>query len=358
MELALEQFILENPNWMQLLQEEPYNLTVKIDGDYALLSYDMIRSDFSYQIVREARGIIFKISTLTPVCVPFFKFFNVQETNADEIDWSSARVTEKVDGSIIKVWFDEGWHVSTNGTIDARNASLQTPVGNIQNYFDLFFSAENMPENFFERLNENFTYIFEIVSPFNRVVVPYTTTKIYHLGARSNVSMREIDLPLGIEKPKSYRLSNLEECMQATENMAFSEEGFVVVDAKWNRVKIKSPAYVSAHHLKNNGVVTMNRVLEMIKQNGQDDFLSVYPEYSAMFEAVLQPLTHFLNVVESNWMNISGKTFDSRKDLALAVRKTICPSAIFALWDKKYHSVLDWAKAQDNDKLLQLIGVK
>lgn len=358
MELEIEKFILANPNWMQLLQEEPYNLTVKIDGDYALLSYDMIRSNFAYQIVREARGIIFKVSTLTPVCVPFFKFFNVQQGHASEIDWSTARVSEKVDGSIIKVWYDDGWRISTNGTIDARNASLQTPVGDIQNYYDLFMSAENMPSDFFERMNENFTYIFEIVSPFNRVVVPYTKTMIYHLGARSNVSMREIDLPLGIDKPKSYRLSNLEECMQATEAMPFNEEGFVVVDAKWNRVKIKSPAYVSAHHIKNNGVITYARVLDMIKQNGQDDFLSVYPEYNPMFEAVLQPLTKFISVLESDWFYISGKEFDTRKDLAMAVRNTLCPSAIFSLWDKKYNSVLEWMNAQDSDKMLQMIGVK
>jgi hypothetical protein len=322
------------------------------------LKYNQIKSDFSYDIVREARGIIFRESDLTCVCRGFDKWFNVQEANASEIDWATARVQEKLDGSLIKCWYDDGWHISTNGTIDARNASLQTPVGDIQNYYDLFFSAENMPENFFERLNGNFTYIFEIVSPFNRVVVPYTKTMIYHLGARSNVSMREIDLPLGIDKPKSYRLRNLEDCLHATEAMPFNEEGFVVVDGKWNRVKIKSPAYVSAHHLKNNGVVTYSRVLDMIKQNGQDDFLSVYPEYNPMFEAVLQPLTNFINVLESEWMCVSEMTFDTRKDLAQVVRNTTCPSAIFSLWDKKYLSVLDWANAQDNDKMLQLIGVK
>ena len=74
--LELEKFLKENNNWEELLTNEPYNLKVKRDGNYVMLSYDQIRSDFSSVLVQQARGIIFKESTLDPVCVPFFKVFN------------------------------------------------------------------------------------------------------------------------------------------------------------------------------------------------------------------------------------------------------------------------------------------
>lgn len=57
-ELELERFIQSHANWRELLQQPPYNITIKDDGKYTLLKYNQITSDFSNQIVRECRGII------------------------------------------------------------------------------------------------------------------------------------------------------------------------------------------------------------------------------------------------------------------------------------------------------------
>jgi len=117
MTLKLVEFIENNSNWEELLSQKPYSLSIKRDGGYILFMYSQIDSDFGNPIVRECRGLISLEETLRPVCVPFFKFFNAQEGHASKIDWSTARVLEKLDGSIIKLWFFDGWHVSTNGTI-------------------------------------------------------------------------------------------------------------------------------------------------------------------------------------------------------------------------------------------------
>src|SRR5689334_401284 len=118
--LKLQEFINLHENWEELLSQKPYALSIKRDAGYVLFAYNMIESDFSNSIVQEARGVIFDELTMIPVCIPFFKFFNVQEGHAADIDWSTATVTEKLDGSIIKLWNDAGaWHISTNGTIDA-----------------------------------------------------------------------------------------------------------------------------------------------------------------------------------------------------------------------------------------------
>jgi hypothetical protein len=221
--LELLDFIEEHENWKELLQEKPFSISVKEDDNYILLSYSMIDSDFSLEIVRECRGIILRKSDLKPVCIPFFKFFNAQEGHASEIDWSSARVQEKLDGSLIKCWFDNGmWHISTNGTIDASNAELQMSMGDVRNYYDLFMSADNVSERLFERLDENKTYMFEIVSPLNRIVVPYKRTEAYHIGTRDNNTLEESNEYIGVYKPNEFELYNLDDCFRTAEILPLS----------------------------------------------------------------------------------------------------------------------------------------
>jgi len=365
MDLEIVRFVKENENWMEVLQAEPYNLSVKLDGDFALLSYNMISSDFGLRIVREARGIIFHVPTKTPVCIPFTKFFNVQEGHAAKIDWSTAVVTEKVDGSIIKVWhYGNKWHVSTNGTINADNASLATPFGEIKTYLDLFLSAENFPntwKQFTDDLDPRYTYMFELTSHLNRVVVPYNKTLIYFLGARNNITFNEVapDLcELDIIQPKRFSLKTVDECLDVCKRLGFDEEGFVVVDANFNRVKIKSVSYVAAHQLKNNGVVTKSRIADIIRSQGADDFLSIYPEYEGLVIEVLGGLVKFEQALYADWRELSSYEYENRKEFAQVASKTKCPAAMFALYDKKYEDVHDWLWAQNNEKIMYYIGVK
>ena len=97
--MKLLDFIDKHDNWKELLQEAPYFLDIKEEDGFTLLKYNQINSDFSQDIVKECRGIILD-SNHKIVCWPFSKFFNYGESNADEIDWSSARVQEKIDGCL------------------------------------------------------------------------------------------------------------------------------------------------------------------------------------------------------------------------------------------------------------------
>jgi hypothetical protein len=368
MKLKLLEFIQNNSDWEDILTEHPYNLTIKRDNGYVIFKYSQTGSDFSEPIVQECRGTILWEQDMTPVCVPFFKFFNVQEQNAVDIDWSTARVLEKLDGSLAKLWYHNGgWHVSTNGTINAHNAELPMSIVDsqtgyrIDNYYDLFrlalWTADINYGEFKSKLDTDYTYMFELVSPYNRVVIPYTETKLYHIGSRNNKTLKEEELDIGIEKPKEDSLSTLEDCLWATERMPFSEEGYVVVDSRYNRVKIKSPNYVAAHHLKNNGAVTRNRILDIIRADGTDDFLSVYPEYTDNFVEIQDALSKFVLDISSQWASRPA-SFESRKEFALWATKTICPPVMFSLYDSKTMSSVSWLLSLSNEKILQWIGLE
>lgn len=363
--LKLQEFIRSNENWEEVLSAKPFAINIKRDGDYVLFSYNMIESDFSNPIVQEARGIIFYEPTWEVVCYPFNKFFNVQEGHAADIDWNTAIVTEKIDGSIIKLWFHLGeWHVSTNGTIDASKASLAQAAEfgtmKAENYYDLFVYAANKYDflSVLDSLDKGYTYIFELVSPFNRVVVPYTETKIYHIGTRSNWNFYEEDFDIGIEKPRQFELSSLDECLTAAGALPFSEEGYVVRDWKFDRVKIKSPAYVAAHHLKNNGVITYERILELVRNNAQDDFVAVYPEYTIMVDKIINGLSWFAQVVHNDWNAMPEFEEGDRKSYALWAKCQHAPAFFFALLDGHTKTLDEWLWKQTNERILKWIGVE
>lgn len=353
------------------LESSPYKISIKEDENYYKLNYNQIESDFSENIVEECRGIIFRKSDNKPVCVPFTKFYNFGETRASKIDWASAKVLEKLDGSIISLWYDNHkWHVSTNGTIDSSTAQLQVSIVDsetryrIDNYYDLFRLAflkmKIDYQEFKLNLNKDYTYIFELVSCYNRIVVPYKDTKLYHIGSRNNYTLMEEDLDIGIEKPKKYNIHTLEDCLRVAEELPFSEEGYVVVDAHWNRVKIKSPAYVAAHHLKNNGVITYSRVLDMIKIGGDDDFISIYPEYREIFESVKDKLTSFMKDCVDILFEFNQVNFETRKEFAIWATSKRFPSLLFLLLDEKIgrtsDDVSNYILSIDSDKLLKMIG--
>ena len=307
----LGRFCAEHENWEELLTAVPYNLKISEDGPYVMFKYNQLSSDFSNPIVQEARGIIFKKGKWEyPVCWAFNKFFNAQEPNAAEIDWNTAFVSEKLDGSLCKVWWDGEWKISTNGTIDAFKAELENVKYNsFGTYFcDTIYEYYNRFDDFTCILDPDYTYMFELIGPYNRVVVPYDEPAIYFIGARDKTTGEEFHcsktvagaLSMGRFKlPKQVKLDSLNSCIEAVEAFGWDEEGFVVADALGNRVKIKSPAYVMAHYARNNNVITRKHLIKIILTNEVEEFLCYASDYKEELEKLQKLMATFYRVGES-----------------------------------------------------------
>ena len=266
------QFISNNPeNWEELLSNS-YKIKIKKDGDYAILNYIMFDCNFSDPIVQECRGIIVDYVKKEVVCWPFRKFGNYNEYYCDEIDWESARVLEKVDGSIIKLWFDSqknDWQFSTNGTIRAENANVNEHVLELT-FGEVILNADNYSDIPFDTLDKTNTYIFELVSPETKLVVSYPFTRLYHLGTRNNITGKEMELDIGIVKPKSYPITTLADCLRAAKALnadnesCVENEGFVVVDKNYHRVKIKTPDYLMVSKISQIKTLAKKDIVEML----------------------------------------------------------------------------------------------
>ena len=270
-------YISNRVNWKQEITD--MGIDIKYDGDYALFKYNTLNCDFHNDLCKVCRGVIVNLKTMKIVCRPFDKFFNYGEEFADSLDWNSARVREKIDGSLIKVWYDGGnWHVSTNGTIDANKAEIQSDLTDFRSYGELFNSV--FPVNLYNNLDKRYTYMFELVSPYSRIVVYYDKTDIYHLATRDNETGAEIEADIGIQKPKEYQINNLLDLVTAAEALPDDAEGYVAYDKNYKRIKVKNPTYVMLHHMASNRNFTTKRFVELIKEHEDAEFLNYFPEFA------------------------------------------------------------------------------
>lgn len=318
MKLKLIDFIKEHSDWEVLLSQTPYCLKISRDQKFGhnlvMFKYSQEDSDFSNDIVKECRGIILDEDTLEPISVPYFKFFNYGEPNAVEIDWSSAKVLEKIDGSLIKVvkFSDHDILVSTNGVIDAFkceiNSQVSSPYNNFGELFwaairnqmiDCGYSLDNTDpvEWLANKLSTKTTYMFELCSKYNKIVVQHKEPKLYFHGWRDNILLNEMPFEICIlidtfDCPLDYNLKSLDECVAAAQAMPWDEEGYVVVDKNFNRVKIKSPAYLMVHRMANNGNMSIRRAIDVYMAGECDEILAYFPEYKSAFDEINKRFNH------------------------------------------------------------------
>ena len=395
--LEIVDFIKNNPDWETKLQEKPYCITISRDRMFGLnlimFKYNQIDSDFNVELVRECRGIILNEDTLEPISVPFFKFGNVGEGWVKDIDWKTASVQEKIDGSLIKVVrIGNNLLISTNGTIDAYKAPLQEQIGCYYKNFGVLFESA-IKNQFYDKIDwdsfpvplmdkeirtacmdlfkdnilEGKTYMFELVSPFNRVVVPYKDTKAYFIGIRDNNTLKEEffanhELSKIFDCPKIFNLKTLDECIAATKELPWNEEGYVAMDSEFNRVKIKSPSYVSVHHLKGEGgTISYRRAIEIVRSNEIEEICSYFEEFRKSLDDCKDRFWKLVKETEDEWDDFTkiSESFPSRKEKAMYIQKNFkIPGIAFGMMDGKISSVKDFFMNVPTDKILKYLGFK
>ena len=312
-------------DWREKLTASPFNLIVKNgEGDFSdlvVLRYNLIESQMGNPIVKECRGLILdEGDDYNVVCHSFDKFFNYGEPEADNIDWKTARVQEKIDGSIIKVFYWERkdrWVVSTNGVIDAYSVELRSvfypdaPKDGCPffSFGELFAACCNDEKFSICKLLKGKTYSFELVSPYNKVVVYYPERKIYHIGTRDNATGLEENIDIGIPKPKEYPLRSLKAVLAAAEQLnkkdddsdkSITDEGFVVVDGNWHRVKIKSPLYLTAHYMTNK-TLTFKNALDILRSGEEEEYVAYFPETREVLDYVRTAIVNLCNLLDLGW---------------------------------------------------------
>jgi hypothetical protein len=375
--LLIQDFIKNNKDWEKILINPPYCINISRDRvfnhDLVLFKYDQQNADFNNPIVRECRGLILDENSFEKITVPFFKFGNYGESYCPTIDWSSSYVGEKIDGSLIKIVnIDNNLLISTNGTIDAFKATIANqPSCEAHSYGELVLEALKTDNLTIDTLKPyilpNHTYMFEITSPYNKVVVSWNETRLYFLGERDNITLEETYFnasPLThlFKTPRIYPLKSLYDCIEASNHLLANEEGYVVCDKDFNRIKIKSPLYVSLHHMANNHIMTYERGLEIVRKNEIDEVLTYFPEFEKDLLKIKSDLANLLFNLKDSYSRylIKTKHAENRKEQAVIIQKTFRKhSAVgFLLLDKRINSIEEWLNDLTTTRLMKHLGYK
>ena len=369
--LKVQEYLLTNS--LEKLKEE-HGVKHRIVDHKLNLNYDQIESRMGDKLAGECRGLILRRTkdNFIPTDIPlgptkvlasaFFRFYNQGQPCADEIDWDSAIVQEKLDGSLIILYFDDiknEWHVATR-SISEANLEIQGFDFTFRGLFEKALKDIGFEfEKFVYHLQPFKTYIFELTSPYNRIVVSYEKTELTLLGIRNNLNLKEetivdktwdpFHLIHHVKLPKVYSLTSAEEIISFVNEQDPSEqEGVVIVDKNFNRLKVKSLSYVAFNKTRDKLGASYRNCLSLVLEEKVDDCIGKLPKEIEeilldMQEKVgewfkLQEKT-YNDVYQEGWnksispelYGMEMKQFANALSRATAVNPSIWPGPMFAV---------------------------
>ena len=266
---------------------------------------------------RVSRELMLNIKTGEVVARPFDRIFNWGE-RGERSAGHIVNVTEKIDGSLGILYRDNGQHkIATRGAFDSDQAQWATY--HLTSYYDLC------------RLPPEYTMLFEIVYPENRIVVDYGDDEDLFLLAMRNRFTGEY-LPFypdvyewaeffGFPVPETYNFNNVVSIMEACESLGGNEEGWVAEFSDGERFKFKGDAYLELHRLVTN--TSFKRVLSWVADGSYnamiggvpDEFLGQVQEWKLEIDKVVG---FTVDMVEGLYGQAPK---DSRKEFALWVKE-------------------------------------
>lgn len=357
--------------------ETKYHLHVKRGFKYpnlVLLKYDQIESPMGDPLVKQCRGLILdEANNWQVVSRPFDKFFNYGEGHAAKIDWSTATVQEKLDGSLIQLyWYDGAWRVATSGSPEASG-----PVNELGYTFSelLFKVWDELGYNLPPDSLKSHTFLFELMTPYNRVVVRHKSNDLKLIGVRSLDGVETHPLAfvkvnnLNWSVVREFPIATIDEVTDTFSSMdPLHQEGYVIVDGEFNRIKVKHPGYVAIHHMKDG--FGPKRVLEIIRTGESPELLVHFPEWTDIFNQVRGKYDELVNHLETSYAEAIEKTNAAvppgvlvsaswlQKEFASHAVKTRNSSTLFQLRKGQVKSVQQSLAEMNIRSLMDILKIK
>jgi len=267
------------------------------------------------------------------VARPFKKFFNYGEQDIT-LPEGTPTIYKKMDGSlIICTSWEENLIVATRGSFISDQAKLAEHL--ILNNEKLLYMINH---------STNFTYLFEVVGPSNRIVCTYEKDRLILLSAISTWNGLEHSLDYYriynfLEVVEEYKVEWRKNSIEELKNLnLFNEEGFVLKWSNGFRLKIKFEDYVCLHRLLTG--ITEKVVWELLRDNKDIDVLrkNVPEEFLAWLDTTRMELAYkFYKIVKEcqRFVHVNDLRNLSRKDAANCIikNKKEYQAVLFSLLD-------------------------
>ncbi|NEO15292.1 MULTISPECIES: RNA ligase [unclassified Moorena] len=260
----------------------------------------------------------------------------------------TTRVYEKLDGSLMVLYFYQGeWRVQSSGTAVRVASALPNGIAEIKGFdltfAELFWKVWHSAGYQFPQKTA-YCFMFELMTPYNRIVVRHNREQLILHGARNIQTLQE-ELPskwegkYGWKIVKTYPLTTLPLIIKATEALdPMISEGYIVCDHRFNRLKVKSAKYIEISSAKS-GFSTRS-ILEIILTNEGEEFLTYYPKWLELFNQIKANYDALVREIETSYEQY--KDIPLQKDFALAVKHLPYCGTLFALRAQKVSSVREF----------------
>ncbi len=369
MELEVQKY-LRSPGKTPETLKEDLGIEFTTYGDLLIFNYSQVDSPKSHPIVMECRGIVLEKSSWDIVSFPFRRFFNDSEVQevTESFDFSDAIALEKLDGSLVSVFnYKNKWVMATRGVIENTSKVGFSDI----TFRELFHDTAKKYHGFWDKLNPEFCYIFELTSPENRVVTVYTKRELHLLTMRRVGSWQEMHLPILVEQAKALGVSipaiiefnGRDDILTLAKKLATLQEGYVAIDytksdadgISFKRVKIKNPTYVAIHHLKDRAGRSLRSLVSLVYDNQVDEFISLFREFKPYTDIVQKEYNKYVlaigqDVIDNQKWFDAEKIPENRKAFAMVTSKCRNPSFMFQLYDKRVMSLSDFFKTFEKIK--------
>ena len=232
---------------------------------------------------------------------PWKKFFNLGEVELPIQFDDPVEVMDKADGSLgILYPTGGGYAIATRGSFESEQAIMASKIWREQ-------YAEYCTGYGIEDVFNQYTYLFEIVGPSNRIVLEYEKNDLVLLGAVEKSTgyyygPREaaawIDWPGPVVKVFPHK--NISEALEHMGRKG--AEGYVIRSHNF-MVKLKEPDYVDLHRLVTNA--NPKTVWEQLAAGkSKTEIISQFPdEFHSYIESMIDPLLEKFNYRASEILN-------------------------------------------------------
>lgn len=206
------------------------------------------------------------------------KFFNLGEkpdlnpTPDSLVGWS---ILDKIDGSLLCATCHNGQiQIRSRGTFNAQT------LDNGAEFYELLNRCPDFAEHILNAESDSF--ILEIVSPNQKIIVDYPELDFYllHIIRKSDYVLRndkyvdQIAEVLKLKRPRRYDFTDFNSLVESVKVWPATQEG-VVIRKDQQLIKIKSLSYLKLHSFKSD--LSLKNLLEIFLDNpnqSQNEFLN------------------------------------------------------------------------------------
>lgn len=328
---------LLNTDGLKGLERFHIKVSAHSDQPWYILNYDQVHSKpKDHPVVRECRNKVVARQadgTFVVLHQSFYRFFNLSEhaetkrlhEHPDQVIYQT-----KHDGSLVGLfWADDQWQIVTRGSWGQQNMMADSPT-----YREVILRllGDRFPND------TSYCYVFELCSPWNRIVRFYETPQLVLLAAfRPQVlhaEMKDDELDrvaeqLHVSRPETFDIASPDHVHDRIRALAEATQGFEGLVAKvWSddhqrfiRVKIKAESYLALHHALTTPHLTWKRALPLLINNEADELMAyqLFQRWRDTLEAMRTHWEQCQTFVREEWAKVCHH--QTPKDMALATKK-------------------------------------